>query len=66
MMERKSNQKIKIKFLNPAIVLKKRGWGLGLSLTKRIIEYIHNGNIKLIKSNKSQKIFKVTFKSFYL
>lgn len=29
---------------------KKRGWGLGLSLTKRIIEQYHGGNIKVLKS----------------
>ena len=58
--------KNKNKIFKPGYSSKKRGWGLGLSLTKRIIEYIHNGNIKLLKSNKSQKIFKVTFKSFYL
>src|SRR5690606_34762935 len=29
---------------------KKRGWGLGLSLAKRIIEEYHNGKIKVLKS----------------
>ena len=29
---------------------KKRGWGLGLSLTKRIIEQYHKGEIKVLKS----------------
>ena len=29
---------------------KKRGWGLGLSLTKRIIEQYHKGKIKVLKS----------------
>ena len=29
---------------------KKRGWGLGLSLAKRIIEQYHNGKIKVLKS----------------
>mgnify|MGYP000117882871 CR=1 FL=1 len=29
---------------------KKRGWGLGLSLAKRIIEEFHNGQIKVLHS----------------
>ncbi|MFH6767648.1 HAMP domain-containing sensor histidine kinase [Gaetbulibacter aquiaggeris] len=34
----------------PGYTTKKRGWGLGLSLTKRIIEEFHNGKIKVIHS----------------
>jgi signal transduction histidine kinase len=33
------------KIFNPGFTTKKRGWGLGLSLTKRIIEEYHNGKI---------------------
>ena len=29
---------------------KKRGWGLGLSLSKRIIEEYHNGKIRVLRS----------------
>ena len=29
---------------------KKRGWGLGLSLAKRIIEQYHKGKIKVLES----------------
>ena len=29
---------------------KKRGWGLGLSLAKRIIEQYHKGKVKVVKS----------------
>lgn len=35
---------------NPGFTTKKRGWGLGLSLSKRIIEEYHNGKIKVYES----------------
>ncbi len=34
----------------PGFTTKKRGWGLGLSLSKRIIEKYHRGRIKVLKS----------------
>lgn len=34
----------------PGYTTKKRGWGLGLSLSKRIIEQYHNGKIKVLRS----------------
>jgi two-component system, sporulation sensor kinase D len=34
----------------PGFTTKKRGWGLGLSLTKRIVEEYHKGKIKVLKS----------------
>ncbi|MCB4806925.1 HAMP domain-containing histidine kinase [Tamlana sp. 62-3] len=38
------------KIFEPGFTTKKRGWGLGLSLTKRIIEDFHNGKIKVLHS----------------
>ncbi|NQX78809.1 HAMP domain-containing sensor histidine kinase [Gilvibacter sp.] len=38
------------KIFTPGFTTKKRGWGLGLSLAKRIIEEYHEGNIKVLKS----------------
>ena len=34
----------------PGFTTKKRGWGLGLSLTKRIIEEYHEGKIRVLSS----------------
>jgi len=46
------------KYLNeifkPGYSTKKRGWGLGLSLTKRIIEEYHGGKIFVLKSEVNQ------------
>lgn len=34
----------------PGVSTKKRGWGLGLSLTRRIIEDYHNGSVFVLRS----------------
>jgi signal transduction histidine kinase len=44
-----ANSKLKTVF-EPGYTSKKRGWGLGLSLTKRIIENYHQGRIFVKKS----------------
>lgn len=38
------------KIFEPGYSTKKRGWGLGLSLTQRIVEKYHKGSIKVLKS----------------
>jgi signal transduction histidine kinase len=38
------------KVFEPGFTTKKRGWGLGLSLTKRIVEEYHKGRIKVVQS----------------
>ena len=38
------------KIFKPGYTTKKRGWGLGLTLAKRIIEEYHNGSIYVKES----------------
>lgn len=38
------------KIFDPGYTSKKRGWGLGLSLVKRIIEEYHKGKVRVLKS----------------
>ncbi|MGQ2983253.1 sensor histidine kinase [Flavobacterium sp.] len=38
------------KVFEPGFTTKRRGWGLGLSLTKRIVEEYHKGKIKVLAS----------------
>ncbi len=38
------------KIFEPGHTSKKRGWGFGLSLARRIIEDYHNGKIKVFQS----------------
>ncbi|WP_298238641.1 HAMP domain-containing sensor histidine kinase [uncultured Algibacter sp.] len=51
------------KIFEPGYTTKKRGWGLGLSLTKRIIEDFHNGKIKVLRSEKNKgSTFQISLK----
>lgn len=43
--------KIQRKIFSPGFTTKSRGWGLGLSLVKRIIQEYHRGSITLTESN---------------
>lgn len=47
---------------NPGVTSKKRGWGLGLSLVKRIVEEYHNGKIKVLSSSKEGTVMQVSLK----
>ncbi len=38
------------KIFRPGVTSKERGWGLGLSLARRIVEEYHNGKIKVMES----------------
>ncbi len=45
----------------PGFSSKSRGWGLGLSLTQRIVEEIHGGSIRVVKSQPGETIFRLEF-----
>ncbi len=54
----KNNQR---KIFRPGFSTKKRGWGLGLTLAKRIIETYHNGKLYIHKSEKDKgTTFRIT------
>ncbi len=41
---------LKDQIFRPGFSTKRRGWGLGLALTRRIVEEYHDGSIKLVES----------------
>ena len=47
----------------PGYSTKDRGWGLGLNLSKRIINTIHKGKIVLLKSTINQRTFRIKLRS---
>ncbi len=47
---------------NPGYTSKKRGWGLGLSLTKRIIENYHKGKIFVKNSSTTGTTFRIVLR----
>ena len=51
------------KIFEPGFTTKKRGWGLGLSLTKRIVEEYHDGKIKVLNSEVNKgTTFQISFR----
>ena len=58
-----SNSQIRNAF-KPGYSTKKRGWGLGLSLAKRVIQEYHNGDIKIAESEVGKgTTFRIVLKS---
>ena len=49
---------------NPGFSTKSRGWGLGLNLSKRIIENMHKGSLELLSSNSNKTIFRIKLHIF--
>jgi hypothetical protein len=48
------------KLFRPGFTTKKRGWGLGLTLARRIVEEYHGGKIVLLKSRPGETVFQIT------
>jgi hypothetical protein len=48
----------------PGYSTKKRGWGLGLSLAKRIVEDYHGGALTLVRSKPGETTFRITLPAF--
>jgi signal transduction histidine kinase len=46
----------------PGYSTKTRGWGLGLSLAKRIIEEYHKGKISVVESSSKGTTFELKFR----
>ncbi len=47
----------------PGVTSKKRGWGLGLSLVKRIIEEYHKGKVRVYSSSKAGTVIQIILKT---
>jgi signal transduction histidine kinase len=47
------------KIFRAGFTTKARGWGLGLTLVKRIIEEYHGGRVHLKKSRPGETVFEV-------
>ena len=47
------------KIFRPGFTTKKRGWGMGLTLVKRIIEEYHGGRIWLVRSKPGETVFQI-------
>jgi len=48
------------KVFRPGFTTRKRGWGMGLTLVKRIVEEYHVGRIALVRSQPGETVFQVT------
>jgi hypothetical protein len=48
------------KLFRPGFTTKKRGWGLGLTLARRIVQEYHGGKIFLVRSRPGETVFQIT------
>ncbi len=50
---------IRDKLFEPGVTTKSGGWGVGLSLSQRIVERIHEGHIELVRSGSGGALFQL-------
>ncbi|HQL23406.1 MAG TPA: HAMP domain-containing sensor histidine kinase, partial [candidate division Zixibacteria bacterium] len=48
------------RIFRPGFTTKKRGWGLGLTLVRRIVEEYHRGRVTLKRSKPGETVFEIT------
>jgi two-component system, sporulation sensor kinase D len=48
------------RLFRPGFTTKKRGWGLGLTLARRIVQEYHKGKIFLVRSRPGETVFQIT------
>ena len=47
------------RIFRPGFTTKKRGWGMGLTLVKRIIQDYHSGRVELVRSRPGETVFEI-------
>ena len=52
------------RIFDPGFTSKKRGWGLGLSLVKRIVEEYHNGKVRVLSSGREGTVMQITLRIY--
>ncbi|MFW5904843.1 MAG: sensor histidine kinase [bacterium] len=50
---------IRERLFEPGVTTKSGGWGVGLSLARRIVERIHNGTIELVRTGPEGSVFQL-------
>lgn len=50
------------RIFQPGVTTKKRGWGLGLSLVRRIVEEYHDGKVKVLSSGKEGTVMQLSLR----
>lgn len=50
---------VRERLFEPGVTTKSGGWGVGLSLSRRIVERIHDGTIELIRGEPGRTVFRI-------